>query len=84
MNQSTRRRFLQYGLGAGASLAVPWAIRIPVAYAAKGGKLQKYLEPVPVPGAGIVVATPSGPNTYSFSQRQISRRLHPHLPPTPV
>jgi len=30
------------------------------------------------------VATPSSPNTYSFTQRQISRQLHPQLPPTPL
>ncbi len=84
MKQITRRRFLQHGLGAGASFAVPWAVRIPVARAAMGGTLAKYLEPVPLPGTGIVVATPSGPNTYSFTQRQISRQLHPHLPPTPI
>src|SRR4029453_15400587 len=84
MSPITRRRFLKYGFGAGASLAVPWACGIPVARAAKGGKLTKYVEPVPVPGAGIVVATPSGPNQYSFSQTQISRQLHPDLPPTPV
>jgi hypothetical protein len=57
MRRITRRRFLQYGLGTGASLAVPWAGRVPAARAAKGGKLTKYLEAVPVPGAGIVVAT---------------------------
>lgn len=84
MRRITRRRLLQYGLGASASLALPWASRIPVARAATGGKLTKYLEPVPLPGAGIVVATPSGPNTYSFTQTQISRQLHPQLPPTPV
>jgi D-isomer specific 2-hydroxyacid dehydrogenase, NAD binding domain len=34
----------------------------------------------------IVVATPTpaGTNTYSFTQTQISRRLHPQLPPTPL
>ena len=58
----TRRRFLQYGVGAGAALALPWAARIPLASAAaQGGKLTKYVQPVPLPGAGIVVATPSGP-----------------------
>jgi spore coat protein A len=46
--------------------------------------LKKFLEPVPLPGAGIVVAKPSGKNRYSFSQRQIARRLHPQLPPTPI
>jgi spore coat protein A len=84
MNRMTRRRFLQYGLGTGAALTLPWAVRAPVARAAPGGKLTKYLEPVPVPGAGIVVATPSGTNQYSFTQTQITRQLHPHLPPTPL
>ena len=58
MQPITRRRFLQYGVGAGAALAVPWTSRIPVASAAPGGKLAKYVQPVPLPGSGIVVATP--------------------------
>ena len=84
MSLLTRRRVLQYGLGVGGALAVPWAAHIPAARAAKGGKLAKYVQPLPVPGAGIVVATPSGPSTYSFTQTQISRQLHPDLPPTPL
>jgi spore coat protein A len=52
--------------------------------AAKGEKLTKYVEPLPVPGAGIVVARRSGPNGYAFAQRQIDRQLHPELPPTPL
>src|SRR6266487_3282928 len=82
--QITRRRFLQYGAAGGAALILPWAGRAPVAAAAAGGKLTKYLEPVPLPGNGIVVASPSGANAYSFTQRQIARRLHPQLPPTPL
>ena len=78
----TRRRFVQYGVGAGAAFALPWAARVQVAGAAAGGTLTKYLERVPLPGAGIVVATPSGSNQYSFTQRQIARRLHPQLPAT--
>jgi spore coat protein A len=84
MRTMTRRRFLQYGLGAGAALALPWAVQTPVALAAPGGRLTKYLEPLPLPGAGIVVATSSASNMYSFTQRQISRQLHPDLPPTPL
>ena len=80
----TRRRFLKYGLGVGGALGVPWPIPIIEARAAAGRTLRKYVEALPVPGAGIVVATPSGPNTYAFTQRQISRQLHPDLPPTPV
>jgi spore coat protein A len=80
--QLTRRRFLQYGAAGGAALFLPWA-RTPGARAAAGGTLTKYLEPVPLPGNGIVVASPSGANAYSFTQRQIARRLHPQLPPTP-
>ncbi|HEU5287880.1 MAG TPA: hypothetical protein VFV20_05705, partial [Candidatus Limnocylindria bacterium] len=52
------------------------------------GALTKYLEPLPVPGAGIVVATSSrlraGRTNYAFTQIPISRRLHPELPPTPL
>ena len=84
MVDMTRRRFLQYGVGAGAALALPWAARIPLATAAKGGKLTKYVQPVPLPGAGIVVATPKTTNHYSFTQTEIARRLHPDLPPTPL
>jgi spore coat protein A len=40
---------------------------------------------LPVPGAGIVVATPSlGRSQYALTQREIRRRLHPDLPATPV
>jgi spore coat protein A len=82
--QITRRRFLQYGMTGGAALFLPWAVRAPAASAAMGGKLTKYLEPVPLPGAGIVVATPSGTNRYSFTQTEIARQLHPQPPPTPI
>src|SRR5512132_2529524 len=91
MQPITRRRLLQYGLGASAALTLPWTSRISSASAAKGdklsarsGKLTKYMQPVPLPGDGIVVASPSGPNRYSFTQREIARQLHPHLPPTPL
>ena len=46
-------------------------------------RLTKYIQPLPVPGAGIVVATPSGLNEYTFTQREIARQLHPNLPATP-
>jgi spore coat protein A, manganese oxidase len=82
--QITRRRFLKYGAVGGAALYLPWAVRPSVATAAKPLKLTKYLEPVPLPGAGIVVATPSGTNQYAFTQTEISRQLHPQLPPTPL
>ena len=84
MRRITRRRFLKYGLGVSGAFGVPWAIRIPEARAAAGGKLVKYVEHVPLPGMGIVVATPRTLNRYSFTQRQITRQLHPQLPPTPL
>jgi spore coat protein A, manganese oxidase len=83
MSMVTRRRFLQYGLGAGAALALPWTAT-PTLAAATGRRLTKYLEPLPLPGAGIVVATPTGANQYSFTQREIARQLHPELLPTPL
>ena len=84
MRGMTRRRLLQYGVGLGTVLALPWTARTSLATAAPGGKLTKYLEPVPLPGAGVVVAAPSGANRYSFAQTEIARRLHPELPPTPL
>jgi spore coat protein A, manganese oxidase len=84
MRVLTRRRFLQYGLGAGSALFVPGVAHLAEVRAASGGKLTKYVQPVPTPGAGIVVASPSGPDQYSFRQTQIARQLHPSLPPTPL
>ena len=102
MSETTRRRFLQYGLGGGALLALPATARRGLAGSLTrrpasgltggrltggrltGGRLRKFREPLPVPGNGIVVATPSGTNQYSFIQREIKRRLHPDLPPTTV
>jgi hypothetical protein len=84
MRPITRRRFLKSGVALGAGFAVPWRRQVPAARAAVGGKLRKYHEPVPAPGNGIVVATPSGSNRYSFTQTEIARQLHPHLPPTPL
>jgi spore coat protein A len=48
--------------------------------------LTKYIQPLPLPGAGIVVAraTPIGTNQYAFTQKEIARQLHPNLPPTPL
>ena len=83
MNKITRRRFLGYTAGLGGALAMA-AAHIPTARAAAGGKLKKYVQPLPLPGAGIVIATPSALNTYAFTQREISRQLHPDLPPTPL
>jgi hypothetical protein len=89
MIEATRRQFLHYGMATGAVLAVPAARRgIAAAVTDRrprlAGGLRKFREPLPLPGNGIVVATPSGANRYSFIQREIQRTLHPDLPPTPV
>jgi spore coat protein A len=42
------------------------------------------VEPLPVPGSGIFVATPTSANSFNFTQREIQRQLHPQLPPTPI
>ncbi len=83
MSDMSRRRFLGYGLGTGAALTLPWTAGVRRAGAASGVNLGKYLEPVPVPNNGIVVAKPISPNQYAFTQKMISRQLHPQLPPTP-
>jgi len=52
-----------------------------VASALAGCPLAKYREPLP--GKGIVVAAPAGVNRYLFTMHEITRKLHPDLPPTP-
>jgi spore coat protein A, manganese oxidase len=85
MSGMSRRRFLGYGVGTGAALALPWAAGARAVSAAVGGKLAKYQQALPVPGHGIVVASPTGgADTYAFTLREISRQLHPQLPPTPI
>jgi spore coat protein A, manganese oxidase len=84
MDDITRRRFIAFGAGVGAAVGLPWPSGSPVASAATPGKLAKYVQPLPLPGAGLVVATPTAANTYAFRQREIRRQLHPQLPPTPV
>jgi spore coat protein A, manganese oxidase len=74
---------LQLGAASGAALVLPWA-QVPAVAAQVGHGLPKFREPVPLPGAGLVVAALSGPNTLSFTQVQINRQLHPQLPPTPL
>ena len=59
MGEITRRRFIGYGAGVGAApRTLPWTLGTSTASAAMGGKLTKYVQPLPLPGAGIVVATP--------------------------
>ncbi len=79
----TRRSFLKYSAGASAALAMPWTVRQAFAVRPARSMLRKYIQSLPLPGAGIVVATPSGMNQYSFTLTEIARQLHPHLPPTP-
>jgi spore coat protein A len=78
----TRRELLGYGLGAAAALTLPLNLR--AATVSPANKLEKYIQPLPLPGNGIVVASPSAADRYSFIQREIQRQLHPHLPPTPI
>jgi spore coat protein A, manganese oxidase len=79
----TRRSFLKCGAGTSAALALPWTVRQAFAAPPARSLLTKYIQPLPLPGNGIVVATPSGLNQYAFTQREIARQLHPNLPPTP-
>jgi hypothetical protein len=69
--------------GASAAPALPWTVRQAFAAPPARSLLTKYIQLLPFPGAGIVVATPSGLNHYAFTQREIARQLHPDLPPTP-
>src|SRR4029450_4009385 len=79
----TRRTFVKYSAGASATLALPWTVRQAFATGPARSLLTKYIQPLPLPGAGIVAATPSGMNQYAFTLREMARNLLPNLPPTP-
>jgi spore coat protein A len=88
----SRRAFMRLtavslgALGLGGVGALTRAPRVEAAAPAgklQGGRLTKYVQPLPVPGDGIVVATPVGLDSYAFTQTEIARQLHPALPPTP-
>jgi spore coat protein A, manganese oxidase len=74
----TRRRFLEVGAAGGAVLLMPSL----GSAAPPTRRLTKFVERVPLPGDGIVVATPRAPGRYAFEQVEITRTLHPDLPPT--
>jgi len=87
MTQITRRSFLKAGAGLAGALAFPVGTS-GRAYAQpammRRGRLRPYVQALPVPGDGIVVATQSAPGAYTFTQREIARQLHPDLPSTPI
>jgi spore coat protein A, manganese oxidase len=83
MSRLSRRRLLESGLVAGSALVLPWGV---AERARAGGRrtLRRFVQRLPVPGDGIVVARPASDGRYAFTLRQISRHLHPDLPATPL
>ena len=88
MAETSRRRFLQYGVAAGAALGVT-AVRPGTAAAGTarlGGRapsLRPFVEPLPLPAPASWWHPRRAPGQYHFTLRQIRRRLHPQLPKTP-
>ena len=85
MEAMTRRRFLQYGAGAGAALALPWATRMPAARAAGGAAAEEVRAAGAAAGRGDRRGHPERTRPSIRSRRrEITRQLHPDLPPTPL
>jgi spore coat protein A, manganese oxidase len=80
----SRKQLFAYGLAGGAALGFPGTRPSGALAGERLGRLTPFLEPLPVPGEGIVVARPSTPSAYALTQRPIRRRLHPQLAPTPI
>jgi len=83
----TRGELIKRGLvgGGGLFFASGGLLRLPTAAAAApvASRLTKFVERVPLPGSGIVVAAERN-GRYAFTQKLITRQLHPELPPTPL
>ena len=85
MMDMTRRRFLQYGAGAGAALALPWASAYTAGDAPRrAASWRSTSSRCRCPARGSWSRRRAAPNEYSFTQREIARQLHPDLPPTPL
>jgi spore coat protein A len=74
---------LESGLVAGSALVLPWGVT-ERARAGDREALRRFVQRLPVPGDGIVVARLAADGGYAFSLRQIRRHLHPDLPSTPL
>jgi hypothetical protein len=83
MRSVTRRRLLRHAVGVSTALTMPWVARAPSANAAAGSK-KKYVQPVPLPGAGIIVVDARNGRPIAFTQTETAKKLHPDLPPTPL
>ncbi len=75
---TSRRRFLQAGLGAGAALLLPRSAATAVARAAPGGRLRKYVQPLPCPETGSSLRRRAAATTT----RSPRPRSHGSSPPT--
>ena len=64
-------------------LLLPWAARTRPAAASVGAQLEKFIQKVPLPGDGIVVATERTRRVFVHAEPDLPRQLHPQLPPTP-
>src|SRR5690349_10033844 len=83
MERMSRKRLFVYGLAGGSALVLP-ARQPRVALARAPRRLRRFVEPLPVPGEGIVVARPAADDSYALTLREITRQLHPDLPATPI
>ena len=80
----TRGQVIGGGLLGAAAFAWPFVRSWSASASATSGSLSPFVERLPLPGEGIVVARPVAPGRYAFRLRPISRRLHPDLPKTPL
>jgi spore coat protein A len=79
MRGVTRRRVLRHAVGVSAALALPWGRN-----ASADSQLKKYVQPVPLPGAGIIVVDARSGKPIAFTQTETAKKLHPDLPSTPL
>jgi len=76
----TRRSILKGGLIAGAGLLVsPWISR---ASKAASPSLEKYVDPLPVPGVARPSSVDDGIARYTVRMSQFEQKVHRDLPPT--
>ena len=78
----TRREFIRYAAATGIAAMVPWQR---VLASVQSPALRKFIQPLPLLGQGIPVATSipfMGADYYRLNAGQYTQQLHPSLLPT--
>jgi spore coat protein A len=79
-----RRQILKAGLVGGASLLVPWQLKLNPAFAGESPALDHFVDALPIPGVFKPTRTMGTTKYFDVQMAQVEQFLHKDMPPTTV